>query len=91
MDLFGPLKNEEGDKHYILCMTDAFTKYAELVALENKEAKTVADAVFDRWCYMHIKLYFPLLFHLSNSASPFLYYPNYFTPDLFITHNPSRS
>ena len=30
-------------------MTDAFTKYVELVALENKEADTVAEALFERW------------------------------------------
>jgi len=27
-------------------MTDAFTKYVELVALEDKEAKTTAEAIF---------------------------------------------
>ena len=30
-------------------MTDAFTKYVELVALENKEASTVTTAMFDKW------------------------------------------
>ena len=30
-------------------MTDAFTKYVELVALPNKEAATVAQAIFERW------------------------------------------
>ena len=28
--------------NYILCMTDAFSKYAEVVAIPNKEAETVA-------------------------------------------------
>jgi len=36
-------------KKFVLCITDAFTKYVELVALENKEAATVAEAIFNRW------------------------------------------
>jgi hypothetical protein len=35
-DLFGPLKTSERDKNFILCITDAFTKYVELVVLPNK-------------------------------------------------------
>ena len=43
MDLFGPLKTRlvSGNK-LILVITDAFTKYTELVPLHNKEASTVA-------------------------------------------------
>ena len=39
MDLFGPLKSRSasGNK-LILVITDAFTKYTELVPLHNKEA-----------------------------------------------------
>ena len=48
-DLFGPLKTSGNNKKYILCMTDAFTKYVELVALDNKEASTVAEGIFSRW------------------------------------------
>jgi hypothetical protein len=48
-DLFGPLKTSESSKKFILCMTDAFTKYVELVALPNKEALTVTSAIFNRW------------------------------------------
>ena len=48
-DLFGPLFTSGRNKKYVLCMTDAFTKYVELVALENKEAETVAEALFERW------------------------------------------
>ena len=48
-DLFGPLRASDNRKKYILCMTDAFTKYVELVALENKEASTVTTAMFDKW------------------------------------------
>ena len=49
MDLFGPLKTSGKGKKFILCMTDAFTKYIELVALPNKEAGTTARAIFDHW------------------------------------------
>jgi hypothetical protein len=48
-DLFGALTTSEKNKKYILCMTDAFSKYVELVAIPNKEADTVADAIFAHW------------------------------------------
>ena len=48
-DLFGPLKTSGDGKKYILVMTDAFTKYVELVAIPNKEAATTASALFNRW------------------------------------------
>jgi hypothetical protein len=51
-DLFGPLKMSDSGKKFILCMTDALTKYVELVPLPNKEANTVANAIFDKW-YCH--------------------------------------
>ncbi len=50
-DLFGP---RDSGKKFILCMTDAITKYVELVPLPNKEANTVANAIFDKWyCRCH--------------------------------------
>ena len=48
-DLFGPLKTSGNNKKYILCMTDAFSKYVELVPLPDKEAITVASGIFSRW------------------------------------------
>jgi transposase InsO family protein len=58
-DLFGPLKTTNGDKKYLLCMTDAFTKYVELVAVPNKEAGTVASALINRWvCRFGVPLEF---------------------------------
>ncbi len=47
-DLFGPLKTSDSGKKFILCMTHALTKYVELVPLQNKEATTVAEAIFDK-------------------------------------------
>ena len=48
-DLFGPLRTSESGKKYVLCITDAFHKYAEILALPNKEAATVSNAIFNRW------------------------------------------
>jgi hypothetical protein len=33
---------------YILCITDAFTKYAVITSLPNKDAHTVARAIFEQ-------------------------------------------
>ena len=49
MDLFGPCKTSDAGNKYVLTMTDAFTKYAEIVAIPYKEAVTVADAIFTKW------------------------------------------
>ena len=48
-DLFGPLRTRSasGNK-LILVITDAFTKYTELVPILNKEATTVARAFFEQ-------------------------------------------
>ena len=48
-DLFGPLRAPGSNKKFILCVTDAFSKYVELVALTNKEALTVTSAIFNKW------------------------------------------
>jgi len=48
-DLFGPLKTSQKGKKFILVMTDAFTRYVELVAIENKETETVANHIFVHW------------------------------------------
>jgi hypothetical protein len=49
LDLFAvPRRSNEGNK-YVLVMTDAFSKWTELVAIPDKEALTVASAFFSRW------------------------------------------
>ena len=48
-DLLGFLVVSRRGKKYILCIMDAFTKYVELVAIDNKEANTVAEAIFEKW------------------------------------------
>jgi len=42
---------------YILCFTDAFTKYAMVMPIENMEAEIVTKAVFSGWFY---KFYLPI-------------------------------
>jgi transposase InsO family protein len=53
MDLFGPLKTSESGKKYIMCITYAVLKFAELIALPDKQAPTVAEALFSRWFCRH--------------------------------------
>ena len=48
-DLMGPLKTEKGGTKYILVITDAFSKYAVVSAIPDKNAQTVAEEIFDKW------------------------------------------
>ncbi len=41
-DLFGPMVDASKKSAYILCITDAFTKYALVTSIPNKDAQTVA-------------------------------------------------
>ena len=36
----------DSNKKFVLCITDAFTKYAVVTAIANKVAETVADAIY---------------------------------------------
>jgi hypothetical protein len=46
LDLIGPLKTTESGKKYI---TDVFSRFAELIAMPDKHAETVAEAFHSRW------------------------------------------
>ena len=48
IDLFGPLRGDPIYK-YVAVITDAFSKWTEVVPLPDKEATTVAKAVFEEW------------------------------------------
>jgi Integrase core domain len=48
-NLFGPMLAAGCQHKYILCITDAFTKYALVTPVENKEAETVAKAIVSGW------------------------------------------
>jgi hypothetical protein len=48
-DLFGPMLTADSNKKFVICITDAFTKYAAVTAITNKNAETIADAIFKEW------------------------------------------
>ncbi len=50
-------------KTFVQCITDAFTKYAVVMAIANKDAETVADAVYKEW---FSKFRFPAQIHTDG-------------------------
>ena len=48
IDLFGPLQGDPTYK-YVTVITCAFTNWTEVIPIKNKEAITVAKAVFEEW------------------------------------------
>ena len=48
-DLVGPLKSSNTGYKHILSITDAYSRWIELVPIINKEAITVAKALWDNW------------------------------------------
>ena len=53
MDLFSPLKTSNSGKKYIMVITDTFSKYVEIVAISEKTADTVVEALFTKWLCPH--------------------------------------
>ena len=49
IDLFGPLKVEENETAYVLVVTDAFSKLANLFLLPDKSAVTVAETLLNKY------------------------------------------
>jgi len=47
--LFSPMITADSNKKIVLCITDAFTKYAVVTAIANKDAEMVADAIYKEW------------------------------------------
>jgi len=39
----------DSNKKFVLCITDAFTKYTVVMAIANKDSETVADAIYREW------------------------------------------
>jgi hypothetical protein len=52
IDLFGQLKSNSGKK-MVMCITDTSTKYIEVTVIPDKEAPTVAEAIFNQWIWRH--------------------------------------
>jgi hypothetical protein len=63
-DLFGPMLTADSNKKFVLCITDAFTKYAVVTAIANKEAETVADAIYKD---LFAKFGIPVQIHTDGS------------------------
>ena len=49
VDLFGPLKMSARSNKFILCIMDAFTKYAEVIPIPDKQAVTVSQEMYANW------------------------------------------
>ena len=49
MDLAGPYKTPDGNKKYLLVLTDGFSKHTVLTSIPNKSAAAVADAIFEKY------------------------------------------
>ena len=50
--LLGPLPREQGYR-YLLVMIDAYTRWVELIPLEDKTAESVVTGVMDGWISRH--------------------------------------
>jgi hypothetical protein len=46
---FWPNAHSDHNKKFVLFIMNAFTKYAVVTAIANKEAETVADAIYRDW------------------------------------------
>ena len=51
-DLVGPLLSNTENK-YILVMSDAFTKWLELIPIKDKSSETVVEAILNHWILRH--------------------------------------
>ena len=49
IDLIGPLAKSTNNDTYALVIIDYFTKWAVVVPIKNKEAESVAQAIFNNW------------------------------------------
>lgn len=49
VDLFSPGPKSTEGHEYVLACTDYATKWVTLIAVRNKEAKTIADAIWEQW------------------------------------------
>ena len=66
VDLHGPLTTVDG-KNFVLIAKCAFSKFAIFVALPNKEPKTVASCLFNRW----VCLFGSVKFLISDGGQEF--------------------
>jgi Integrase zinc binding domain/Integrase core domain len=48
-DLSGPMVDATQKSAFILCITDAYTNTTVVISIPNKDAQTVAKAIFEQW------------------------------------------
>jgi hypothetical protein len=65
-DLFGPMLAANKNQKYILCITDAFSKYVMVSAIPNKEAGTVAAKILNQW---FCKFRIPVQIHTNGGRN----------------------
>jgi len=67
-DLFGPVIMADSNKKFVLCITDAFTKYTVVTGIASKDAEMVADAIYRDW---FLKFRIPAQVH-TDSGKEFI-------------------
>jgi hypothetical protein len=75
-DLFGPMLGTDKKSAYILCIADAFTKYAVVTKVDIKDAEMVAKAIFNEW---FCKFGIPAQIHTDGGKE----FVNNLSPELF--------
>jgi len=79
-----PMITADSNKKFVLCITNAFTKYAVVTAIANKDAETVADALYKEW---FSKFDIPAQTHTDGSKE----FVNKLSADLFQLLNVSHT
>lgn len=68
IDTIGPLPKSFNGNHYAVTIVDDLTKYLVMIAIPNKEAKTVARAIFDNY----ILIYGPMRTIISDCGTEYV-------------------
>jgi hypothetical protein len=61
--LFRPMIMADNNINFVQCITNVFTKYAVVMAIRNKVAETVADAIYKEYIS---KFNIPALIHIDG-------------------------
>jgi IS30 family transposase len=83
-DLFCPMITADSIKKFVLCITDAFTKYTVVMAIASKDAETVADAIYKEW---YLKFGIPAQIHMDGGKE----FVNKLSAELFQLLNVSHT
>ncbi len=67
---------DDSNKKFLLCITDAFTKYAVVTGVANKDAETVADTIYKGW---FSKFSIPTQIHMDREKNSYTNFPQNFS------------